>query len=219
MSNVKRRFLATIGTVFALLFGALLLLYIVDKPERDFSSYLETIVCNSAELEHCSLSPHKSAFVTYSVNNETGFLTDSLKVRKLLEKYIQDHMKHFSGAEINLRFAFRNGYVSASYYNYDHINYDHIAEPHHCENTYDLHYAYISDNYNDSLSVLDQDTDLEYLSLSGMKDYDLSCLQNFRNLKKVVIAAPKSANQIQETIDVSLLPDGCSLWIEDRKLK
>ena len=218
MIKDKSKFFIAVSVLSMFVFGAFLWKYIADKPEREFFSYFKTIICDSAELEYCRLISHKSAVVVYSVHNETGFLADSLKVRKLFEKYIQEHMQNFSDAEIKLQFSFRNGHVSAYYYNYDHINYNHIPEAHHCNNTYDLHYAEISDNYNDSLSVLQHDTDLEYLSLSGMKDYDLSFLRDFNELKEVTISAPNSAEKIKNEIDISVLPKGCNLWIEAEKI-
>ena len=213
----KRRMLLILSAVF--LTALLLILIRKDIPERRLRACFETVVYDSSELKYCRLIPHRSAVVVYTVKNETGFLADSLAARRQFEDHIRAHPREFSGAEIKLQFSFPDGHVSAYYYNYDHINDTHIPEPHHCENACDLHYAEISDNYNDSLSVLQQDTDLEYVSLSGMKDYDLSYLQDFRNLKKLVISAPKTAEQIKETIDASLLPDGCALWIEAERIK
>lgn len=214
----KRRMLLILSAVF-LAAALLLILILKDIPERRLRACFEAVVYDSSELKYCRLIPHRSAVVVYTVKNETGFLADSLAARRQFEDHIRAHPREFSGAEIKLQFSFPDGHVSAYYYNYDHINYDHIAESHHCKNAYDLHYAEISDNDNDSLSVLQQDTDLEYLSLSGMKDYDLSYLRDFSALKEVAIAAPKSAEQIKETIDASQLPDGCALWIEAEQIK
>ncbi len=201
-------------TIAALLLCCGMRLY-KDRDERKLRQFLEQQAYAAFELESVRFDKEERHIrIEYYVLEHDNALSEALILRRSLEDYFYQNTATYAEVQIEILIQKRN-FITIQFANYDIANDIHLNPPRMCENCYDFHYMWIYDNYNDALSVLQGESDLESLYLAEFTEYSVDSLSDMENLRYLIIADENAPAHLFEAEAYSELPEDCEVVVNN----
>ena len=201
-------------TIAALLLCCGIRLY-RDRDERKLRQFLEQQAYAAFELESVWFDKEeRHVRIEYYVPEHDNALSEALILRRTLEDYFYQNTATYAEVQIEILIQKRN-FLTIRFANYDVANDIHLNPPRMCENCYDFHYVWIYDNYNDALSVLQGESDLESLYLAEFTEYSIDSLSDMENLRYLSIADENAPAHLFEAETYSELPEDCEVVVNN----